>query len=69
MSGKVIQLVTRKRAEQTFAYAIQTEPQSVRIILGDDADGVELGLDPDEADSFATEIHAAAAAARAGRRS
>ena len=67
MSAKIIQLVTRKRAEASFAYSIQTEPQAVRIILSDDADGVELGLDPDEAETLGTEIIRAADAARAGR--
>lgn len=68
MPAKVIRLVPRSRPvreeEPPFAYTIQAEANAVRVILGTNANGVELGLSPDDADTLAADIHLAAEHAR-----
>jgi hypothetical protein len=71
MPAKIIRLVPREREGReelaTFAYSIQAEPQAVRIIVGTDEDGIELGLSPAAADLLAEDIRRAADHARRGR--
>lgn len=47
-----------------LALAVQAEPNAVRIILGNEKDGAELGIDPDMAECIGLEILAASKAAR-----
>jgi len=74
MPADVVELDQARRAavsraeRRGLALVIQAEPGAVRVLVGTEDDGVELGLTPELADSVADELRRAAADARRGGR-